>query len=813
MRSVVVRRSVRTSARPPATPAPSHPVAHVPVYTESSTSSSATAVAVTDKSQSAAIIHDSVQFMTSTELVVTVRQAMSATDADSIMRRIESVYLRDAEEMNQSDLLRIGRSLCEFFHRQRRLSTTSSDPDWSSRIKRVAASVVDRLDATTMDAQDIANAFFILIRAVLLSPDSTDVVRHLANAAVARIHEMTGPQIGLILRGLRLMGHPVPTHVVLDTALDGKLDRMSAKQLVYLIAAIRGSDEHSHSPLMWDIVGKILVKFDAVTLADCLMIVRTVPVCPSTRDLMELCMAEIQRNMQLLTPRDVTDLLCFLKKTRYHTEIMNTTQLVDRFVWDMWIYTPRQLTLAQWSVSGRPGGVSEKVLSYLEQNPERLISFTNRDSVLLMSSLVADIPHCANPRSFVGRVSAISSNSELNPKTFNFQECSMLLLALGRLRDYSKKLSIDQSSRSVSLISDSIIPRINHLLRHPHRSFKFSNESLLTGAWAFGLLGFKSQQVLVDLYRTLYSRASTLSPNQLAFSYFLFATLSGVRDDQITVDYTSRLIAVLPSVNNANLTNLLIAVRECRDVAFRDAVLDQVSVRRDSLTPDQLLTAATVSSQIDDREGNLIIEKVESNLDIFSLPQLIRLFAIDAPIGELKWQIQVKLSALLKSVGTGHIVGSDALLLAGEIRRLGPRGVKTSLRVRFNKVLVDAIENRRIPTGLLLPNLNLVDDIGTWHCLPIGTQQSLWTKASEAQRRDVREPLDHWDQQPLEVRRRRIDSSRLIVKVGEPVDGGERVESTTTTKDSVKLADEKVEIEEYGESSPISKFIQLLRKA
>jgi hypothetical protein len=248
------------------------------------------------------------------------------------------------------------------------------------------------------------------------------------------------------------------------------------------------------------------------------------------------------------------------------------------------------------------------------------------------------------------------------------------------------------------------------------------------------------------------------------------------------------------------LVNLGLAAKKMGKDSILSEIAAIVEQRQNILKPGQLVIAAEFAN---------IESAVVARFGEFSFADLIRYIPVASEEG--KWTVQRQLIERMKK--KENVLGSDLILLASEVRRLGPR-VLPNFRVRFNKLLVRAIEQRRVPTSLLLSNLKLVDDLGSWHCMSYATQVALWRKASELQRIDVREPLDSRANDPAEVRRRRIDSKQLIVRLNELSCDDEAAAAKTALKKEERAArEEQVELEEVTEGiTPTQKFINTVRQ-
>lgn len=528
----------------------------------------------------------------------------------------------------------------------------------------------------------------------------------------------------------------------------------------------------------------------------------------------ELCVFEARRQSGQLSGSDITDLLCFQASCSRGKTIPK--EILSRVPIVLPDLTPRQLSLCVWALARIDpktcaDSIVESVLSLIDANPEKAIAMSSRDRALLMDAGARCVVHSSNPKQLLGTLTEFFVNP-VSPSSF--QECAMMLHSLARVRDYSKKLGMDCSLMQGA--ASSIIPRISSLIREK----TVTNESLLTTAWAMALLGIKAQPVLVDLYRSLYARMDSLTSNQKSFALYLLTTSSGIRDSSIA-DAMLNTINIQELTNN-NLVNTLVSIdRSAGRVAhaITEAVLDEVYRRHNTLKPDQLVTAASVAGKLDQRLISTGLNQLMSTIGTkmsteFSFSDVAKLFQIESLDTEFRYSVQRALTERLRGKRPVDFSPNDLLMIAHEIRKLGPYKVRTNFRVRFNRLLTLAIKNRMINTPSVLTNLRLIDDIGAWHCLPIDVQLTLWDKATDLQKIDVRPPLDPHRNDPPEVRRRRIDTSKLLVRVrSDEEERDAELTSNPSEEDNRKTDLEALELEAVTSGAPSKQFIDLVRKS
>jgi hypothetical protein len=509
-----------------------------------------------------------------------------------------------------------------------------------------------------------------------------------------------------------------------------------------------------------------------------------------TLELRDLCWVEVKRQLHSITPNQVTDILCFHASMGLREDV---SVLFPRLVSNLPELTGRQMGLVCWSLSRlNPSFLTGSLLTLIFSNPERVLACSPRDRAVMLDAISRSIRHCDSPAQFLTDVVTFLPNLEVK-KFDSFHSAAIFFHSLARISDYGRKLGVN-TSLADGMASD-LIPPISDMLRRSAKP-ESSVQSLLTIAWSFALLKVKSQPVVVDLYRRLYSRIPDLNSNQRSFTLFLLCTASGVKDPSVA-EALIRSINV-PELSNNNLVNTLIVMK-----ADGENILDEVYKRREVLRPDQLVTAMSLAGTCDGRiesEGyKALMNTCVESMSNFSVSVLVK--ALTIPDVELCYKVQRELLKRMKDDFSQH----DMLLMASEIRRLGPHRVLTNLRVKFNRLLTLAIKNRRIDTPHVLKNLTLIDDLGTWHCLPIDVQLRLWNKATEMQKINVRPPLDPLRNDSKETRRRRIQTNQILVDVT-------KRESENGTKIASKENKFSPEEIEPGEVSPAREFIDIVRR-
>ena len=523
-----------------------------------------------------------------------------------------------------------------------------------------------------------------------------------------------------------------------------------------------------------------------------------------------LCLSDVQRQLHLVDPNHIVDILCLAARVRGLDPFV-IDSFISKFFAQQSLLNPRKLSLGLWAVSRI---APSRIVPFLDTlnglSTEYLVRLTARDKALLTQSLVRSVSCSGTPRASLETVLSILERFEMNFTSSSIIEASSCLLSLAKLKEIAKKLNAE-----TTLVNDllpSLLIRVSNLLRTNHCS-DFSAESLLSIAWAFAILRYKSQPVLVDLYRNIYAKINSMRTDQRAFAFFLFASASGLNDETIRSAFVQSLTTQYSNLSNHNLINFAVALGRLR--IDNKEILEHLFSRNLVLKPAQRLSClAVAATRIGDSESPAFVDfknslMSESRIAEFTVSEIVKLMRIDALTLDQKWNLQNVLLRRFKELLLCD--PNDLLLLAEEIRKLGPQRVKVNLRMRFNKFFVKAIHQRVFPTPILLSNLKLVDDIGAWHCLPYSTQCTLWNKASELQKIDVRHPAD-----PLRGKRRRlIPSDKLLVHVDDYfADANEKeIEVANRVRNEKEEKDSEIELEEISDGeTPIAKFIQIVRR-
>ena len=735
----------------------------------------------------------SLEFLNGQELVSASRSGLFERDRESakvLFDDIEQIVRSHAASLDGNEVSSIGRAVCAF-------RRSVGDSVGSDRFKVFIMDNI-RWENITKCPTTIANV-------VSMRPPAkhVEILRESVDKAILSFRI---PDMLIILRaGLR----PARLHEYFESHWEA----LTGRQAVKVFVNAYWNDEIASRASQ-----QILTKFDSITLNDAVLVLKTTHNAKQFRDLSQVCLAEVERNMYRLELRQMVDVLCVLADA-LKLEFA-VPALVGRISLQIPKFTPRQLSLTVWALGRREPRIAsefvQEVLVHLDRHPEVLLGFSARDTALIVHGLVRSLKQAKDPKSVIKSGIAFLPKIEqivLKHKS-SIQESAVSLLAITNMRDASRKMCIECSICDSMIFG--LIPQISTYLRAGRSNP--SVESLLTIAWAMGVNGFKSQPVLIDLYRALYSRSDRLNSNQAAFAYFLLTTLSGVRDMEMANEFKSRFATAIASLSNANLTNALITLKVgSQDNGFQDALFNEAYGRVSVFSKTQLVTVAKIGAELDDRETfKTFLQVIESQISNFPVNELVKLLASEIRT-ELAWSVQRELAKRFRNlIQLDDVSSEDLLLVAGEVRRRGPFGVKTSLRLSFNKILVRAIEQRKIPTPALLTNLKLVDDIGAWHCLDIVTQTSLWSKATDNQMRDVRPPLDKRESLPWEVRRRFIDTSRTLIRIRDSLDPSKpegELEKRVLRNAIRRQKEEKQEMEDVTNGRPaISEFIEILHR-
>ena len=456
-----------------------------------------------------------------------------------------------------------------------------------------------------------------------------------------------------------------------------------------------------------------------------------------------LGITELNRSLYALNPAEVVDSLSYLADIKSQGfAVSDIEDLVFAGVKSLNNLDGRKLSVFLASlVKLKDRNLSEVVTviaNIFQTYPDRVSTLSRRDIILLISNSVKSIPSCRGSedvRSVNLLVKSLLHNYGGSKK---FQDSAMLLCALGKLRRANSTLNFD-----VCYI-DSIVPKLLPSL-HLHAG---SKSALLCSLWGLSLFEFKSQPLLIELYRQVHVR-DDWTLNESCFLFYLFQTTSGINDDTIRSSLIFRLSMPNSTLSHINILNVLMGFRtfSMDNNEIVELYLDRfLYLETTKFSTDKLLTGLSLAIELDDRENssgieNMINESV-SRISGMKFNQVVRLFSI---LPERKFENEIV--TRLKRKETLPV--SDLILLAKSIN------VSPNLKSRVVHLLVCSIENRYIPTPTLLSHLPLMSRLGVFSKL--SNQKKLFQMANSAQREGVSIPKN------LVKSHRDIDASKRLV--------------------------------------------------
>jgi len=565
------------------------------------------------------------------------------------------------------------------------------------------------------------------------------------------------------------------------------------------------------------------------TSADAMMISRSLRRAyrghPRISEMMDFCEAEIVRNLHKLPPHDIADSAIIWP----NNELIRVT-----FFTQLSGYSPRQISLVLNAVSQTKNSTDfcEKVLDHYESNPDRILDVTSRDwavNIYSINRAICDANDSTN-RSLIEKFNKYLEKFLFQKMKYNFREISMIIFSVSSFRQLLIRSSQQYSLPSVE-VADSVLnflasERLPQIFTLPRTCAVFSTQSVLACLWGLAGSGVhRNHQYLVNMHRILYSRLPSLTPDQVAFSFFMISCFSSIRGNESILH--AFLLAVEPgNISNNNLVNVAIALRKWPPSeiihGIRDKCFDELYARGDNLSAEQFVTALHITSELDDRKNFLpLISRLrdQNRVNELSVTCCVRLFCSLSKlpiedIREVREKINFGLIEKLKNSTHAFWSGNDLIMFAREIHRLGRNRVKPNLRDRFLIRLMIGIKSRQIPTKMLLENLRIIDDLGTFHRLPFYLQEHLYKKATDEQREGLRRPHDPAAGKPMNSPRRLFSRS-----LGERVDGqdpykGEgknREEELQNEQQTVQIEFNNMKNGDHS-NTPIAQFIQKVRQ-
>ena len=569
--------------------------------------------------------------------------------------------------------------------------------------------------------------------------------------------------------------------------------QISPETVSLLLRSLSYSSSSVHQYRRAAVVGafkQIIPQFDSFSTEEALRCMRSIrrmyPGHSWRRDLditefLDLIVAEILRTFHSLKPSDILD--CF--------QVYPDNQRIrESCISILTLLTPRQVALGFWTLVKHVDDVDsvKKFSDYLETlDSDQLSQFDERDWALILHSLSSIPSHYdIDVNLLVENFFSICNNLEYK----NLDTFSTILTALIRLGKGRRDGRIEDITR---------IHLLNLVNEHRFKKVPFSTKSILSVLHSLATFRNSSSHLISEMGRILYARATNgdMTSNQAAESLILLK-----REDPVI--FTSFIPLINPSkISSQNLINIIEALAVVNDTTdLMTAAIDELYLRE--LSPNEFVSAVIISGQLDQRtdvyRSSKLIQNLTSKeiLEKISASLLVQLFVNLEPVLGVKIDdhklfkiirenISIALIETLKSSSHCHWSGEDLVLMAKELVRLGPKGVKPNLKDRFLVRLMIGIKTRSIPTPLLLANLKLIDALGTFDQLPMYLQEHLYRKATPEQREGVRRPCDARNRKQM----------GMVMQVDE--------------KEAKNNEEEETELNETGETA-VSIFIQTIRQ-
>ena len=464
-----------------------------------------------------------------------------------------------------------------------------------------------------------------------------------------------------------------------------------------------------------------LREFDTVNHQHALSVLRVVNrervVSKSIHEAVQLSVIEINRSLNVLNPNEIVDTIVYLGSLPaiFTRDVLSEIdQIVYRGLGLVDKLSGRSLSLLIWAVCRKLR--HEKSRDYLKRVCV-FDGFVLRDLVMLIS-VAADWGEVGLFEKLV---------LELPSKKFtNLQDIAMLISACARVGGVH--------------VASELVSRLVHDL-HIHLKTcggPISKKSILPIVWGLGELGYRSQPVLIEVYKRV--PFDQLDENQTAFIYYMYAKHSGIRDSEITFGFLKKLsIKGLSDRNLANLVPLL---------TLEDWPLfaEELHIRKSRLSIENLLRMD--SDHCMDELVTRIPQMTFSELVLFNSRCELSSVCENALVSEFKAKTLMN--------------GPDLFLLGTTIRK---RSHGANLKSRYSKIMQIGIENRVFKTQQVLSNLSLLNDLKIWQKLNFGTQISLYKKATSEQKVGLLPPTDPLDKLSPEYKSRILDTSKRLLKI------------------------------------------------
>lgn len=478
--------------------------------------------------------------------------------------------------------------------------------------------------------------------------------------------------------------------------------------------------------LLLKLYGEVQHHIPALTLEDALTIARAADKMSGIArpgEVVELLAAEVLRELRNLRPQHVCDAVATFGNLRFQ-DAGFLRSMSYTFRSKLSEFLPRQVAVTLHSFA-RFGVQDHRI--YTKAAPEvvrNIVGFQPRDMALAVWAF-ARAMHINRP--LFTKVQEDLKRQGMSRTTP--ADISMLLWSFARV-DWD----IDQELLSTFA---------NRIAR---ATSTFPRVALLVTCLAFTRLGFAQQPILVELYRSLYSRLPELSDPQLAFSYFLYST-SGVRDEPLLRRFVFESAQRLPRLHGQDLSNVLLACSRTLTPASLAQMDDLGSSLRERvfgqlrrLGPAPLLGVFLAAPQVfsvSHEESLQIMDAMAPHLPNLGATELARCLLATARVEVVHEPFLMPLFQQLRQ-RRGQLSAPDVVSCIWSVHMLGFCAPKFRRTLGF--VLLRHVKARKVAARTFRDLLPALVQLGFWERLPNSLRRSVWRLASDELRRGVSPP-------------------------------------------------------------------------
>eukprot|EP00397_Hematodinium_sp_SG-2012_P009219 GEMP01009295.1.p1 GENE.GEMP01009295.1~~GEMP01009295.1.p1 ORF type:complete len:820 (+),score=177.30 GEMP01009295.1:103-2562(+) len=666
-----------------------------------------------------------------------------------------------------------------------------SDCYWSEEIPTASATAVVRLlEALPRSApEDVIDALFARFAQCLLDDDGVPMRIVVRALSAASAHDAGDEFL-----------HSVTDHICERRA------QLEAIDAAFCLRAARRFDGRVPDAFFSTILMEIPRLASSLNRRDVFMILRSLGNKSIDREFLAWLAAEVQRDVGTLSVQEVSDAVRVFSSRKYNSPKF-FLQMMKSYLNGIDQCSPSEAVTCLYNFAKMPSVSPDRVFAVSYRKLDReCLALTPRDIALGLWSF-------ARHR----RPELAWLSKSVEPE---------LIRHVNRSGGYT--------SHDVSLILWSLAcgePRrvragINALMSHITDNIRsFPPKALVVACVALGRMNFKTQVTLAQLYRAVYAHVSSMTTNQICVTFLLMAN-SGLRDLDITLRFVHEVQRRPLKPKNLNLCCLALAQLE-------DTEVGEPEVWNDFKFALKQRTIETLRAHPKDAKAHLGIFETAGALG-FSEEEMAKLMGrlecmVPEYSGEELLRLLISLAILQqKRTGLKHISLSRAIFnalrwkaepfdykqLLSCFHSLNTLGYSThKIRKKLGSLFKIQVLRKQVSKRVIVNNIQVMEDLGVWQRLPMGTQNKVWERLAEDVQETVTKPtvdkreaapVTHRDELYVVPTRKRYNRRVLSAK-----SGLERLPPKTLFEpmDAAHYLEERPE-----DSSPFHEFIELVKQ-